>query len=123
MTVMQAALEHETGATTFAGIFTNHAIKRVRQRGIGLSALDCLLRYGRENHDHHGAQILTFDALSLDEVRRNEPRQIWQQVVDARALYAVVDSTGVVITAGHRFRHIVRDVSLSSRRRRMQTWS
>jgi hypothetical protein len=123
MTAFQAANEHETAPATVAGIFTTHAIKRVRQRGIGLPALDCLLRYGREDHDHHGAQILTFDALSLDEVRRNEPRQIWQQVVDARALYAVVDSTGTVITAGHRFRRIARDVSLSSaRRRRTRVW-
>jgi hypothetical protein len=29
-------------------------------------------------------------------------------------LYAVVDSTGVVITAGHRFRRVPRDLSLSS---------
>lgn len=113
----------DTPATS-SGAFTTHAIKRVRQRGISMPVLDCLLSYGRGDHDHHGAQILTFDALTLDEVRRNEPPQVWQQVVDAKALYAVVDSTGVVITAGHRIRRVVRDVSLSSaRRRRARVWS
>ena len=36
---------------------TTHARVRMQQRGIPEAALDVLLEYGREAHDHHGAVI------------------------------------------------------------------
>ena len=95
---------------------TRHADIRVQQRGVNRDVLDCLLAYGRHEPDHKGCRIVTFDCKSLDAMSRIEPKDIKVKVSVARNLYAVVDGNGVVITAGHRFRRVLRDKSLSSLR-------
>ena len=93
---------------------TKHAGVRVQQRGVDRRLLDCLLTYGHHEPDHKGCQVVTFDGQALDELAGPEYRPAMRRASDSRNLYAVVDSTGVVITAGHRFRRIPRDLSLSS---------
>ena len=93
---------------------TKHAGVRVQQRGVDRRVLDCLLNYGHHEPDHKGCQIVTFDGQALDELAGPEYRPAMRRASDSRNLYAVVDSTGVVITAGHRFRRVPRDLSLSS---------
>jgi hypothetical protein len=95
---------------------TNHASVRARQRGISCIVLACLVRYGRREHDHRGAEIVVHDRDSLEDVRRLESKDLWLAVERARELYAVVDSDGWVITVGHRYRRVIRDKSLSSLR-------
>lgn len=95
---------------------TAHALVRARQRGIDPEALACLLSYGRRHHDHRGAEIVTFDRAALDEVARREPRPTWRKAVEASSLYAVLGPDGHVITAGHRYRRVIRDRSLASLR-------
>lgn len=97
---------------------TAHASVRMRQRGIDDELLDCLLSYGRREHDHRGAEVVTHDRETLEQVRLFETAATWRAVEGAKALYAVVDSDGRVITAGHRFRRVTRDLSLSSMRPR-----
>ena len=99
-----------------ASRLTAHASLRVQQRGVDLSVLDCLLQYGRHEHDHKGCEVVTFDDGTLQEVARHEPAQLWRKAVDVRSLYAVVNADGCVVTAGHRYRRMLRDVSLTSRR-------
>ena len=97
---------------------TSHAAIRARQRGIDLHVLRCLLLYGRREHDHHGAELVTFDNRSLKLVQLREPRGTWMRAAESRTLYAVVDSTGSVITAGHRSRRVFRDPGRVPPRRR-----
>jgi hypothetical protein len=95
---------------------TKHAGIRVQQRGVNRDVLDCLLAYGRHEPDHKGCRIVTFDGKSLNDLARHEPRALKTKAIDSRNVYAVADSEGVVITAGHRFRRVPRDLSLSSLR-------
>ena len=48
---------------------SRHAQTRMQQRGIARSAVDCLLDYGREHHDHHGAVIVMLDRAAPDDLR------------------------------------------------------
>ena len=93
---------------------TRHAGIRVQQRGVNRDVLDCLLAYGRHEPDHKGCQVVTFDNKSMEAMERNEPHFVTNKASDSRNLYAVVGGDGVVITAGHRFRRVPRDLSLSS---------
>ena len=95
---------------------TIHAGIRVQQRGVNRDVLDCLLAYGRDEPDHKGCRIVTFDARALLDMSRFEPRELNTKATGARNLYAVVDGDGVVVTAGPRFRRVQRDLSLSSLR-------
>lgn len=95
---------------------TRHADIRVQQRGVNRDVLDCLLAYGRHEPDHKGCRIVTFDCKTPQAISRYEPSNVRAKAADSRNLYAVVNGDGVVITAGHRFRRIPRDLSLSSLR-------
>ena len=110
------------GFSTLCGLpgllLTAHASIRMRQRGIDPVALHCLLSYGRREHDHRGAEVVVYDRDALEQVRRFETVEIWRTAVCTRALYAVVDSDGWIVTTGHRFRRVIRDMSLSSTRPR-----
>ncbi len=85
-------------------------------RLVDLEVLGCLLNYGRREHDHRGAEIVSFDRAALDRVVRHEPRATWRKAHEASTLYAVLGSDGCVITTGHRWRRVIRDRSLASRR-------
>lgn len=99
--------------STVRPVLSQHADIRAQQRGIPRDVLDILLRYGRQEHDHMGGLVVTFDAHSLERVMRQEPASTWRRVSESRSLYAVIDISGHVITAGHRYRRLIRDRSLS----------
>jgi hypothetical protein len=105
--------------TSFDAIFasvTPHAAVRMQQRGLSREVLDCLVRYGRREYDHHGCEVAVFDEAALLTVARNESVSLWRKAVGSRSVYAVIDSDGHVVTAGHRFRRVQRDRSISSYR-------
>ena len=96
---------------------TRHAGIRVQQRGVNREILGCLLDYGHHEADHKGCHVVTFDGKSLKAMSAmslHEPLTSNARASDSRNLFAVIDSDGVVITAGHRFRRVPRDLSLSS---------
>lgn len=95
---------------------TKHAAIRLQQRGVNLDVLDCLLTYGHHEPDHKGCLVVTFDSRAMDDLSRFEPRYMQAKSTDSRSLYAVVDSDGVVVTTGHRYRRVPRDLSLSALR-------
>jgi len=95
---------------------TKHAGIRVQQRGVNREVLDCLLAYGRHEPDHRGCHVVTFDGKALEDLSGFEPRELNAKATGSRNLYAVVDGDGVLVTAGHRFRRVPRDLSLSSLR-------
>ena len=80
---------------------TEHARARMRQRAIPPVVVEALLDFGCEEHDHHGGTILYFNKAA----RRRLERERLDRALDA---YAVVATTGEVITVGHRDRRIPR---------------
>ena len=100
----------------FAIGMTRHACMRAQQRGVKRDLLNCLLDYGHHEPDHKGCNIVTFDGKAFEDLSRREPTTVKFKVSYARNIYAVVDSDGIVITAGHRYRRVRRNLSLSSLR-------
>lgn len=84
--------------------FSFHARARMQQRGIREDALDLLLSYGREAHDHHGAVILYMDKAA--QKRLEAASRAKSEVRRLAGLYAVLSRHGQVITVGHRTRRI-----------------
>jgi hypothetical protein len=111
---------------------TQHAKTRMQQRGIPQSALECLLDYGRIQHDHRGAAIVFLDkaarrrlAREQGRARKNkaipslaegggglgwghESRHRWAQLEKHLDAYAVIATDGTVTTVGHRYKRIPR---------------
>ncbi len=80
---------------------TDHARVRMQQRGIPPAALDVLLEFGREAHDHRGCRIVRFDKRSRYRAARalGEAFRGMERYLDA---YAVLASDDAVVTVGHR---------------------
>ena len=83
---------------------TTHARVRMQQRGIPPVALDVLLDYGREAHDHRGCRIVRFDKRSRKRAERELDRGLYRSVERYFNAYAVVGSDDAVLTVGHRRR-------------------
>ena len=84
---------------------THHAQVRMQQRGIRPDAVDCLVRYGRVEYDHHGSRVLYFD----HGAQRGLSARFGGRTADRLGrLYAVVGNDGAVLTVGHRTRRIWR---------------
>jgi hypothetical protein len=103
---------------------TQHAKTRMQQRGIPLSALECLLDYGRFQYDHRGAAIVFLDKAARRRLARDlslsrssgggsvgiAPDKIrgWGQLEKHLDAYAVIATDGTVTTVGHRYKRIPR---------------
>ena len=82
---------------------TTHARVRMQQRGIPPVAVEVLLEYGREAHDHRGCRIVRFDKRSRRRAARalGEAFRRIERHLDA---YAVLAADDAVVTVGHRRR-------------------
>jgi hypothetical protein len=80
----------------------------MQQRGITPAALDCLLEYGREAHDHNGAVTLYFDKAARQRAARIAGTDARKRIAQFARLYAVLGRCGEIVTVGHRYRRINR---------------
>ena len=80
---------------------TTHARVRMQQRGIPPAALDVLLEYGREAHDHRGCRIVRFDKRSRKRAAR-ELGHAFRHIERHLNAYAVLAADDAVVTVGHR---------------------
>ncbi len=87
---------------------TQHAKQRMQQRGIPRQAIDYVLTYGRVSHDHRGGCVVWLDKRSRARIGREEGRQVVRKLDKHLNAYAVMNSDGVVLTVGHRYRRIRR---------------
>ena len=87
---------------------TTHARVRMQQRGIPYEALEVLLDYGREAHDHRGCRTVRFDKRSRRRAARALGEGIFRRVERFLDAYAVVGPDDAVITVGHRRRRDLR---------------
>lgn len=80
---------------------TTHARVRMQQRGIPPVALDVLLEWGREAHDHRGCRIVHFDKRSRQRAARvlGDAYRRLERWLD---VYAVVGPDDAVVTVGWR---------------------
>ncbi len=85
---------------------TAHASIRSQQRGVSPFVVDLLLRFGRREHDHRGAEIVFFDRRAKKEVESYTGGSIGK-LSEQMDTYAVV-SDGCVITVGVRHKRINR---------------
>jgi hypothetical protein len=83
---------------------TVHARVRMQQRGISSAALDILLDYGVEAHDHRGCRIVRFDKRSRKRAERALGNRLYRSVERYLNAYAVVGPDDAVLTVGHRRR-------------------
>jgi len=80
----------------------------MRQRDIPHIAVEALLAYGRNEHDHQVGTILFFDKAA----RRRLERECLERVLEnCLNVYAVVAGTDKIITVGHRHRRIRRHLA------------
>ena len=90
-----------------ASHLTRHAAVRSQQRGIPPHAIEAILDYGPEHHDHHGAVVLLLDRAATRRLAREQ--RLNDPAIDAlRGLYAVLSGDGYVRTVGHRTRRMQR---------------
>ena len=88
-------------------IATHHATARQQQRGIPAYVIDTLINYGKVNHDHHGAEILTFPKAVRQRLRNTLPKSKYVALESHFDCYAVLKE-GCLLTVGHRTRRIKR---------------
>ncbi len=82
-------------------IASHHATARQQQRGISSYVINTLINYGKANHDHHGAKILTFPKAVRKKLRNRLPKNKYIALESHFDCYAVL-SKGVIVTVGHR---------------------
>ena len=87
---------------------THHARTRMQQRGITALALEVLMDYGREAHDHRGCRVLYLDKRSRKRVARELRGELFRRVERYLGTYAVLAGDGAVITVGHRVTRLSR---------------
>ena len=81
---------------------TTHARVRMQQRGIPTAAVEALLDFGREAHDHRGCRIVRFDKRSRQRAARALGARLFRSVERYLDTYAVVGPDDSIVTVGHR---------------------
>lgn len=87
---------------------TAHGHKRTQQRALPPLVFDWLHQFGHEHHDGRGGVILHFDKLARRRLERVVGREPVRRMKDWLNAYAVITTDGQLITAGYRFKRILR---------------
>jgi hypothetical protein len=88
---------------------THHAARRLQQRGIPEDVLPLLMRFGAHEYDKHGARVVYLTHKSRQRLRRTLGAETYGRLEPALDVYAVIDTTGAVVTVGHRTQRINRN--------------
>lgn len=86
---------------------SRHAAIRSQQRGIPPHAIEALLDFGTEHHDHRGAVVLMLDRAATKRLARSHNLR-GSDLDSLRGLYAVLATSGRIQTVGHRTRRLQR---------------
>lgn len=87
---------------------TEHAVIRMKQRGIAQVTIDYLLDFGREAEGWNGGKVVYFDKatrLKLMAQLSKTERTRFEHQADA---YLVIGNDGKVVTVGHRTRRMAK---------------
>lgn len=88
---------------------TDHAARRLQQRGIPPAVLPMLLQYGEHEYDKRGAKLIYLSHRSRQRLRNTLHASDYRRLERAMDIYAVVDTGGTVVTVGHRTQRINRN--------------
>lgn len=84
-----------------ASAFTQHAGKRLRQRGIPTEVIELLIDFGSTSRSH-GAERVFFDKSARRRLQRQMPVGVRRFLERHKNIYVVLSDSGAIITAGHR---------------------
>jgi hypothetical protein len=85
-------------------MFSDHAQKRIKQRGISNAVVELIYEYGREDYDNHG-DIRIMIINKMIESLKSKLANLSKLLERARGIYLVVSAhNGIVVTAGHRYK-------------------
>lgn len=90
----------------FNASITQHAVKRMQQRGIPERVLPLLFEYGEEEYDHHGTMMLYFNKRARQRLVKALPHDELKCLQNALNAYVILDNDGAVVTVGHRTQRI-----------------
>jgi hypothetical protein len=83
-------------------MLTEHATKRLKQRGIPPLIRNWLLDYGEANYDGKGAVIRYFTKGSVREMERDFGREPIRRLSEFLRCYLVQSIDGAIVTIGKR---------------------
>ena len=86
-------------------MLTEHATKRLKQRGIPPLIRNWLLDYGEANYDGKGAVIRYFTKSSVREMERDFGREPIRRLSELLRCYLVQSIDGVIVTIGKRYQN------------------
>lgn len=86
-------------------MLTEHATKRLKQRGIPPLIRNWLLDYGEANYDGKGAVIRYFTKSSVREMERDFGREPIRRLSEFLRCYLVQSIDGVIVTIGKRYQN------------------
>jgi hypothetical protein len=82
-------------------IASHHAAIRQQQRGIPGYVIDSLINYGKVNHDHHGAEILTLPKAVRQKLKNAKSKGKYNALESHFDCNAALNES-VIVTVGHR---------------------
>lgn len=88
---------------------TDHACRRLRQRGIPDDLLPLLMRFGAHEYDKQGAKLVFLNHRGKARLRRTLDPEAFRRIEPALDVYAVVATDGAIVTVGHRTHRINRN--------------
>jgi hypothetical protein len=89
---------------------SQHASRRLQQRGIPEKMLPLLFAYGEEAYDHkYGLRTIYLNRHGRAYIARVTDPSEFKQMQAALDVYAVLDRDDCIVTIGHRTRRINRD--------------
>jgi hypothetical protein len=89
---------------------TNHASKRLQQRGIPEKVLPLLFAYGKEEYDHKSRlRTVYLNKQSREHIAKVTDPSEYKRIQPALDVYAVLDRDDCIVTIGHRTHRINRD--------------
>jgi hypothetical protein len=83
-------------------MLTEHATKRLKQRGIPPLITNWLLDYGEANYDGNGAIIRYFTKSSVREMEKDFGREPIRRLSEFLRCYLVQSIDGIIVTIGKR---------------------
>jgi len=86
--------------------FTEHAKIRMQQRAISQTMLDTLFDYGKTRFNGNGTEIVTFPKAAVRRLKGSLPKEMFVAIERHLNLYAVISTSGDVVTAGYRTRKL-----------------
>jgi hypothetical protein len=88
--------------------YTAHALARMRQRAIDPRAVECIVDFGRAEHQPGGSSIVYLDREAQQRIRRELGDALLRRLGKRVGAYVVLNGDGTVVTVGHRLRRVKR---------------